>query len=493
MHSRCQSCQTPLRFADEAAPDVLERLASDFARGQPELQRRQRQPRAALLAASLGGLKMDESFVVLPKGNNAPSARGKAAAAVDESFVMLHETGGGLAPPLPPPPTAPQHVAPPAPTDADADADAGAGASASADAATTSSVGAYDGEQATTLQRLFDLASSGARIEQPLCGACVRALTEVFNADLAELQETAAAYEASLAELRGDHDNAAAAAGSDDDDEAPLAREVAAADEEERQLQAEVQALEEQLRRSEEELRQAKRVQAEVDELEKKYWRMHHAFQHELAEHQEQRDALLGSMEIAREQLQALRRTNVVNDVFFIWHDGPFGTINNFRLGRLPGVQVEWSEINAAWGQACLLLHTMARLCRIQFKCARLLPMGSFPRISDGKTTYELFGPVKMFDKLWSNPYDKAMTLYLGCLREFADFAYSKDPTFDLPYAIDSEKGTVGEVSIRLSKEEKWTRALKFMLTDLKWCLGWMVSSNVATPISADSTAPQDD
>eukprot|EP00958_Prasinococcus_capsulatus_P000748 scaffold52_cov290-Prasinococcus_capsulatus_cf.AAC.6 len=51
------------------------------------------------------------------------------------------------------------------------------------------------------------------------------------------------------------------------------------------------------------------------------------------AEHQEQRDALLGSMEIAREQLQALRRTNVVNDVFFIWHDGPFGTINNFRLG----------------------------------------------------------------------------------------------------------------------------------------------------------------
>ena len=40
-------------------------------------------------------------------------------------------------------------------------------------------------------------------------------------------------------------------------------------------------------------------------------------------------------------KLERLKRTNVCNDAFYIWHDGPFGTINNFRLGRLPSQLVE--------------------------------------------------------------------------------------------------------------------------------------------------------
>ena len=77
--------------------------------------------------------------------------------------------------------------------------------------------------------------------------------------------------------------------------------------------------------------------------------------------------------------LERLERTNVYNDAFCIGHDGVFGTINGLRLGRVPGVpvspvgnymltwsteqhvQVEWAEINAAWGQALLLLYTIAR------------------------------------------------------------------------------------------------------------------------------------
>lgn len=41
------------------------------------------------------------------------------------------------------------------------------------------------------------------------------------------------------------------------------------------------------------------------------------------------------------------------------------------RLGRTPEVPVEWDEINAAWGQAVLLLHTMAQACQITFSCER--------------------------------------------------------------------------------------------------------------------------
>ena len=58
-------------------------------------------------------------------------------------------------------------------------------------------------------------------------------------------------------------------------------------------------------------------------------------------------------------------------------HQGPFGTINGFRLGRLPGVQVEWTEINAAWGQVVLLLSSLAKKMGLEFKRYRLVPFGN--------------------------------------------------------------------------------------------------------------------
>jgi len=84
--------------------------------------------------------------------------------------------------------------------------------------------------------------------------------------------------------------------------------------------------------------------------------------------------------------LEKLERTNVYNDAFCIGHDGVFGTINGLRLGRVPGVpvcisqlplkddkadpllQVEWAEINAAWGQTLLLLYTIARKLDFTFE-----------------------------------------------------------------------------------------------------------------------------
>ncbi len=94
-------------------------------------------------------------------------------------------------------------------------------------------------------------------------------------------------------------------------------------------------------------------------------------------------------------------------------HDGPFGTISGFRLGRTPLVNVEWDEINAAWGQAVLLLSTIAQVCKLSFT-HRLMPMGSYPRIADKKSTYDLFGPVS---KLYCTSYDRAMICFLACIK----------------------------------------------------------------------------
>jgi len=48
----------------------------------------------------------------------------------------------------------------------------------------------------------------------------------------------------------------------------------------------------------------------------------------------------LAKIEVSQAHLELLKRTNVLNDAFPISHDGEFGTINNFRLGRLPKIPV---------------------------------------------------------------------------------------------------------------------------------------------------------
>ena len=59
----------------------------------------------------------------------------------------------------------------------------------------------------------------------------------------------------------------------------------------------------------------------------------HHTFQ-------EERDAVFAKIEVSQVHLELLKRTNVLNDAFYISHDGVIGTINNFRLGRLSNVEV---------------------------------------------------------------------------------------------------------------------------------------------------------
>lgn len=61
--------------------------------------------------------------------------------------------------------------------------------------------------------------------------------------------------------------------------------------------------------------------------------------------------------------------------------------------------------------------------------------------------------------------------------QEFAAFARARDvvekrkEAFELPYAIDGDR--VGGLTIKLifNKLDRWTKALKYMLSDLKWAL----------------------
>ena len=73
-----------------------------------------------------------------------------------------------------------------------------------------------------------------------------------------------------------------------------------------------------------------------------------------------------------QDQLNKLKKTNVFNATFHIWHSGHFGTINGFRLGRLPSIPVDWNELNTAWGQTVLLLYSLVKKIKLQLQRYKL-------------------------------------------------------------------------------------------------------------------------
>ncbi|MQL72881.1 hypothetical protein Taro_005205 [Colocasia esculenta] len=345
----------------------------------------------------------------------------------------------------------------------------------------------------TILRRAFDIATSQTQVEQPLCLECMRVLSDKLDKEVEDVNRDIKAYEACLQCAEGESYNVLS--------DSEFLREKKKVEEEEKRLLASIQEAERQCADIDAELKELDLRSENFKELEERYWHEFNNFQFQLKSHQEERDAILAKIEVSQAHLELLKRTNVLNDAFPIWHDGDFGTINNFRLGRLPKIPVEWDEINAAWGQACLLLHTMA-----QYRI-KILPMGSYPRIMDvNNNTYELtrtqtgslseipkhlrFGPVNLF---WSTRYDKAMTLFLTCLKDFADFANLKDQEnnippekcFKLPYKIENDRVENYTITQSFNKQENWTKALKYTLCNLKWALYWFVGNTNFQPLSA--------
>ncbi|KAH7862392.1 hypothetical protein Vadar_004278 [Vaccinium darrowii] len=429
----------------------------------------------------LASTRMDQSFVVLPKQRNQvpgvpPRLRAgglqpdtsQSGKTMEESFVVL------------PPPAASVYKS-------DSISEGGVAQSPSSDGTTGAPMQPNNSGFHTTitvLKRAFDIATTQTQVEQPLCLECMRVLSDKLDKEVEDVNRDIEAYEACLQRLEGESRNILS--------EADFLKEKLKIEEEEQKLEAAIEETEKQCAQVSAELKELELKSSRFKELEERYWHEFNNFQFQLISHQEERDAILAKIEVSQAHLELLKRTNVLNDAFPIWYDGEFGTINNFRLGRLPKIPVEWDEINAAWGQACLLLHTMSQYFRPRFPYRiKILPMGSYPRIMDsGNNTYELFGPVNLF---WSTRYDRAMTLFLACLKEFAQFANSKDKEnnippekcFKLPYKIENDRVESFSITQSFNKQENWTKALKYTLCNLKWALYWFVGNTNFQPLSA--------
>ncbi|CAI9101129.1 OLC1v1038388C2 [Oldenlandia corymbosa var. corymbosa] len=489
--SRCQNCRHYLHFdgvdaARAAADKLLAPPTFDAARS-GVLGPAVNGPSSSVLAST----RMDHSFVVLPKQQNQspgmpprPRVGGaqpepnsvQSVRAMEESFVVV------------PPPAASVY-------ESESGADGVGTHLLSHEGGPTNTPSQPNNSgfhtTITILKRAFDIATSQTQVEQPLCLECMRVLSDKLEKEVEDVNRDLKAYEACLQQLEGDARNVLS--------EADFLKEKLKIEEEERKLEAAINETEKQCAEVTSQLKELDLKSSRFNELEERYWQELNNYQFKLISHQDERDAILAKIEVSQAHLELLKRTNVLNDAFPIGHDGEFGTINTFRLGRLPRVPVEWDEINAAWGQACLLLHTMAQYFRPKFQYRiKIIPMGSYPRIMDtNNNTYELFGPVNLF---WSTRYDKAMTLFLTCLKDFAEFANAKDKEnnippqkqFELPYKIENDKVESYSITQSFNKQENWTKALKYTLCNLKWALYWFVGNTNFQPLlSTTGTSSQ--
>ena len=97
----------------------------------------------------------------------------------------------------------------------------------------------------------------------------------------------------------------------------------------------ELSELQEEEKKLEQELQSLEQTLKSLNQEEDQFWEKCNEYQLELDAFQHERDSINLKYDHDVRQYEKLQKTVVYNDAFCISHDGPFGTINGFRLGRL--------------------------------------------------------------------------------------------------------------------------------------------------------------
>lgn len=208
--------------------------------------------------------------------------------------------------------------------------------------------------------RVFDLMSSKSSVDHPMCQECLDILLELLNKRLTDVGRERDCY---IEFLKKVQDSRVAP-----QEEKALGSQVEELKLAEKEAAAELAQLQEEEARLDEELGALNDDMQDLDRQQEMFWDKSNEYQLHLQQFQNERDSINLKYDHDVKQYERLQKTVVYNDAFCISHDGPFGTINGFRLGRLSTHQVDWSEINAAWGQTLLLLYTVASKMKFQFK-----------------------------------------------------------------------------------------------------------------------------
>lgn len=325
-------------------------------------------------------------------------------------------------------------------------------------------------DEVSRVEKIMALASGQAEADHPVCSDCLRNVVEEVKRQVDQAVEEHRIYQEAHLRLEEELQ------GHPPDEAERLEAAIAEMEAEERDLLAALQSCDAEEAELQAELERQRRQEEQLRRDEEEFWLNVAEYQLDFEESEEERAVTTNAIQYATAELNRLKRTNVLNDMFHIAQDGAFGTINKFRIGRLPEQPVPWDEINAAWGQACLLLDALIKKCNIPMTQYRLQPRGSYSVIQAAGDVLELYSSDGGLTRFFSDRrFDQAMTAFLGCLKDVTKFL-QKDPTMRLPFKIEGDKVGGFSVRVQFNQDERWTKALKFMLTDLKWIIAFVES-----------------
>jgi len=322
---------------------------------------------------------------------------------------------------------------------------------------------------------LFDMLSDNSSVDHPLCEECTDTLLQCLELQLEQAEQDSQQYQEYLTKLSNETE--------DSSQVADLEAELSSLKIEEQQLVEELEMLKQENKSIDEELEQQHKAREMLEQQEEEYWKQYSHHKQQLLLAEDEYRSLDCQLRYNQSQLDKLKKTNVFNATFHIWHSGHFGTINGFRLGRLPSIPVDWNELNTAWGQTVLLLHSLVKRINLQLQRYKLVPYGnySYIKVLADEKDLPLYGSGG-FRLIWDNKFDAGMVAFLDCLQQFKEEVERGDSGFCLPYEMDRGKirdpatGNTYSVKIQFNSEEHWTKAMKYMLTNLKWGLAWVTS-----------------
>jgi len=306
-------------------------------------------------------------------------------------------------------------------------------------------------------------------------------------------------------------------------------------DEVNQQREAERQRLEEECRglrsklesirkrRQRVKLLQEREMSDQMSQWEQRYNKASHGRSDALADYR----SAVYQQKLTAHRLEVAQKWNVTNDCFYIWHHGPFGIINGLRLGSevpaLPAdptketestqpaltngtngkqggifdslgfsgepnpapteatISVPWAEVNSALGLVALLLSTLQHKPHSGFHFKNeIVAMGSTSKIGvrrgDSITYYDLFTDDN-FHFFGKRNFNIALTGLVRCVAEAEEAVQERDRTIALPHSIDASSHgemTIGGLPIAYGPNgEQWTRAMKYLLIDIKWLVAF--------------------
>lgn len=325
----------------------------------------------------------------------------------------------------------------------------------------------------------FKMISAHSDIDHPLCAECPEDVLSIYDQEIMETQKAKNHYDQMGHRLQQEVEQYRAEMTGLDEELVELRRT-------EDELKARLMKTEEQRKKIAAERESQEKRESLLKEEEQAYWKDFNQHQQKMLLFKDDQMSAQFQLHYTTEELGRLKKTNVLNSTFHIWHNGHFGTINGLRLGRLQTVAVEWAEVNAAWGQTVFLLSTLARFTGVEFERYRLVPYGnqSFLEPLEGKRKLlPLYssGGLRIFT---DSKFDAAMVGFLDCLNQLKlHIEKTSQPHFLLPYSIDKDK--IGDtnkefysIKTQFNTQERWTKALKFLLTNLRWALTWVAANS---------------